>query len=333
MYAAQLTAFGQPEQVVSCIEQPAAIDPGPDELTIALQACPINPAELLLIQGRYASKPKLPSPLGIEGVGEVIAIGPQVTDFKVGNKVLSLTRTNWVQQSTLKTDQVLLLPDGIDLKQAAMMKVNPATALKMLDDFMSLKAGDWVIQNAANSGVGLSLIQLAKARGVHTVNVVRRESLRQALLDIGGDVVIVDGPDLSQRVKASVGTGTLLLAIDAVAGHATQRLAECLDDGGTVVNYGLLSGEHCQLGAAQAIFHGISLTGFWLAKTLTAMDYAQMRSLYADLAEQIVKGNLNVPVEAVYPLTEIKQALAHASREGRDGKILLAPHGIEALSN
>ena len=155
---------------------------------------------------------------------------------------------------------------------------------------------------------------------------VRRDSLVQPLKAIGADVVIVDGDDLAERVRTETGGASILLAIDAVAGPATLRLAECLADGGIVVNYGLLSGQPCQIGPAQVVFGGITLTGFWLAKMMRSMPLSEMRALYADLAGRLVDGTLGVEIEATYSLDRIKDAMEHAAREGRGGKILLTPN-------
>jgi mitochondrial enoyl-[acyl-carrier protein] reductase / trans-2-enoyl-CoA reductase len=159
------------------------------------------------------------------------------------------------------------------------------------------------------------------------VNVVRRESLTRPLSVIGADVVVVDGDDLAERVRQATGGAPIRLAIDAIGGAMVLRLADCLAEGGTVVNYGLLSGEPCRLGAHHTIFKGITLTGFWLQKALTAMARPDLEALYADLAARVADGTLRVEIEATYPIEEIKAALAHAEREGRSGKILVLPNG------
>ena len=153
-----------------------------------------------------------------------------------------------------------------------MLKVNPATAKFMLDRYVDLKPGDWVVQNAGNSAVGRYLIQLAKTKGVHSINIVRREGIEQELTEIGADLVMVEGEDLPEKVMAELGDANIPLAIDAVAGKATLNLGGILNEEGTVVNYGLLSGEPCQLTADMVVFKGITLTGFWLAKTLGGDD-------------------------------------------------------------
>jgi NADPH:quinone reductase-like Zn-dependent oxidoreductase len=319
MKVAQLNAFGVPWEVVDCIE---VEDPGPPaegEVQVEMLACPINPAELLIIEGKYASKPDLPARLGIEGAGRVSAVGSGVEGLAEGDLVMSLGRANWAQRLNLKAGEAVKAPPGIDVAQLAMLKVNPATAYLMLQSYVDLQPGDWVIQNAANSGVGVNLIRLAGARGVKTVNVVRREALIQPLRDIGADVVVVDGEDLAERVAAATGGAPIKLAIDAVAGAASERLADCL--------YGLLSGEACRLRADQAVFKGITLTGFWLAKVMRQRPFAELQAMYGELMSRLAEGGLHVEVEASYRLEDVKAALEHAAREARGGKILLTPNG------
>ena len=327
MLAIELTAFGTPQDVCRCIEIDPPGAPGPDEVTVDSLACPINPAELLLLAGLYASKPPLPYQPGIEGVARVTAIGANVTSVKVGDKVMSLSRNNWQQSLNLKAAEVIAVPEQADTLQLAMLKVNPATAWLMLTQYADLQPGDWVVQNAANSGVGHSLIQLAKANGWRTVNVVRREELIAPLTKAGADAVLVDGPDLVQRCRAITGDAPVKLGIDAVAGTATTKLADCLSDGGTVVNYGFLSGDACQMTPTQIVFRGMTLTGFWLAKLLGSMPRDKIEAQYSKLSKLVADGTLNTPVEATYELKDISTALEHAARSGRNGKILLTPNG------
>ncbi len=321
----ELQRFGTPSEVCRLVDGPEPDGPGADEVMVEMHACPINPAELLLIEGRYASRPALPARLGIEGAGHVVAVGSNVSDIAPGDRVMSLGRQNWAERVCLAADAVIKLPAGGDMLQLGMLKVNPATAFLMLRSYVDLRPGNWVIQNAANSAVGRVLIQLAKAEGIGTVNVVRRESLIAPLKALGADVVIVDGDALADRVAAESGGGAIRLAIDAVAGAATRRLADCVADGGTVVNYGLLSGEPCHVTPEQLVFRGITLTGFWLAKRMREMSRSELEAMYAELGEKISKGALQMPVQATYTFDQLAEALGHAGREQREGKVLLTP--------
>ena len=327
MKIVQFSSFGTPHLVAECIDAPEPGPPADDEVVVAVEAFPINPVDLLTIAGQYAVRPDLPTTPGAEGVGRVTAAGAGVAHVAEGDRVLLVGRGNWAQQIKVKGATVLKLPADADVLQLAMLKVNPATALLMLREAVDLEPGDWVIQDAANSGVGTNLIRLAKADGLRTVNVVRRESLIAPLQAMGADVVVVDGDDLAARVAAATGGAPIRLAVDAVAGEACQRLAECLADGGTIVNYGMLSGRPCMVSPAHVVFRGITLTGFWLGGVLPRMPADKVEALYGDLAARIVDGSLRVAVEATYRIEDIGEALEHAGREGRDGKVLVTPHG------
>lgn len=327
MKVVQFDAFGPAHQVARIVDfpEPEPLDVG--ELLVEVEAFPINPVDLLTIAGQYAARPPLPAVPGSEALGRVIAVADDVTHVTVGDRVLMMSRENWVQYKKIKANEAIRLAVDADPLQLAMLKINPPTAYLMITRYRELAAGDWLIQNAANSGVGTCLISLARAQGLRTVNVVRRADLAAPLKDRGADVVLVDGPDLVQRVQAAVGDGRLPLAIDAVAGDASGRLAECLSEGGVVVNYGLLSGMPCTVDPHQIVFRGITLTGFWLVKFLTAMSSDEKESLYSELAGRVASGELRVKVEAVYGIADIASALEHAAREGRDGKVLVTPNG------
>ena len=309
------------------VEGPALGSPGPGEVNIKVEAGPINPAELLLIEGKYASRPPLPARLGIEGVGTITAVGEGVNELALGDCVMSLGRTNWAEEIQVSSGAVVKVPKDADVQQLSMLKVNPATAMFMLERYVNLKPGDWVIQNAANSAVGRYIIQLAKTKGVKTLNVVRRTELVGELRKIGADVVLLDGDDLAKRVRSEVGDANIPLAIDAVAGEGTLRLGGALSEGGTMVNYGLLSGKPCQLTPELVVFQGITLTGFWLANLLGTMKPDELQKLYAELASQITNGNLYTPVESAYRLDQLSDALKHAYQTERNGKVLLMPNG------
>ncbi len=325
MLAAQVKAFGRPEDAVEVVELEDPGEPGADEVTVAAEFAPINPADVLNLEGKYgATLPALPMIPGAEGVGRIAKAGANVRHVKPGDRVLLPGPGTWRERFKVPAKAVFALPEGVDPKQLAMLRVNPPTAHLMLHQFVAPKSGQWVIQNAANSGVGHCLIRLAQLAGVKTVNVVRREELVAPLRAFGGDVVLTDGPDLDARVRAAIGEAPLLLAIDAVGGSGTQRLARCVSDGGTVVNYGLLSGEPCLVDGRETVFRDVSLRGFWLRKWFVDTPPAQIAALYRELAAKVADGTLAVEVEAVYPIRRIKEAVAHAARGGRSGKILVA---------
>jgi mitochondrial enoyl-[acyl-carrier protein] reductase / trans-2-enoyl-CoA reductase len=319
--------YGTPWEVARCADVPDVGEPAADEVVFDVLAFPINPADMWFCKGSYRLKPPLPATPGAECVGRVAAVGPAVKHLKAGDLVINLQRENWTQRRRVKGHDAIPLPAGIDLRQAAMVRINPPTARLMLSDFVDLAPGEWVIQNVANSAVGRLLIVQAHQRGLRTVNVVRRAELAGDLKALGADVVLVDGDDLAERVAGATGSAAIRLGIEAIGGAATGRIVDCIATEGTVVHYGSMSGEDPRVGRSNLIYRGIKLTGFMLGRGLAKRDAAKIREIYAELAAQVVAGTLYAPVDTVYPIEKIKEALAHADKGGRNGKILVAPNG------
>src|ERR1700737_2988795 len=205
MQAIQIEAFGNPAEVLKLVEIPDVGAPGEGEVVIALEASPINMSDLLMISGRYGHRPKLPSVMGTEGVGRVIAIGGGVKHLKQGDRTLvPYPAPAWAERIKADASRLRPLPRG-DVNQFPMLGLNPQTPYLLLTDFVTLPSGSWVIQNSANSSVGRALIPIAKSLGLKTVNVVRRDDVVAEIKAIGGDAVLVDGPALAKRVPPAPG--------------------------------------------------------------------------------------------------------------------------------
>jgi mitochondrial enoyl-[acyl-carrier protein] reductase / trans-2-enoyl-CoA reductase len=325
-----LERYGAPADAVRCVESPDPGAPAPGEVVFDVLAFPINPADLSMCRGTYRLRPPLPAGIGAECVGRVTAVGDGVALVNAGDLVINLQRENWTQRRRVAADDVIAVPPGLDRLQAAMLRINPPTAWLLLTDLVELRPGDWIIQNVANSAVGRFVIRLARGRGVRTVNVVRREALGAELAPLGADVCVVDGPDLADRVKAATGGASIRLGLDAVSGQATARISTCVGERGVVCNYGSMSGEDPVMPRSKLIGEGQSLVGFILGRALAPRSRAQVRAIYAELAEQVRAGLLTAPVEQIYPIEEIRAAVAHAEQGGRRGKILVTPNGAVA---
>ncbi len=301
---------------------------GPGQARIAVLAAPIHPSNLLQISGHYGVRPPLPATPGSEGVGRVTEIAPDVDGLSLGQTVMLAGYNTWQEEVVGPASSFIILPETADVLQLSMLLVNPITALRLLDSFGDLKPGDWVIQSAANSAVGEYLIQLAKKRGLKTINVVRRESAVQGLLEIGADHVLVDGPGLVEQINAAARGAPLRLAIDAVGGGTFSKLATALSGGGTVVCYGLLSMQAPTLPSTAVIFNDITVKGFWLTKWFERASAEDKQKTFAEIIELISSGLLKAKVSRTYGLDDIKEAVQAAASGGRDGKILLVPNPL-----
>jgi mitochondrial enoyl-[acyl-carrier protein] reductase / trans-2-enoyl-CoA reductase len=310
----EITAYGAPEEVARCTEVPDVGDPGPDEVVFDVLAFPINPADISFCRGSYRLSPPLPATPGAECVGRVTAVGANVTQMKRGDLVINMQRENWAQRRCIRAEDAIPIPPGLDLAQAAMLRINPPTALLLLEDHVALKPGDWVMQDVANSAVGRHVIVLARGRGVRTANVVRRDDVTAELRDLGADIVLTDGPDLADRAHAAVGGAPIRLGIDAVSGEACRRIGDCIAEGGVVVSYGSMSGQDPIMSRAAVNMRGVNLTGFNLGRGLAKRSRDHVRAIYVDLAAKVRDGILKAPIDAFYPIEEIRSALIRAQQ-------------------
>ena len=327
MKRVEIGAYGAPEDVARCVSAPDLPQPGPGQVLFDVLAFPINPADLAFCRGRYRLKPPLPATPGAECVGRVRATGQSVMRVKPGDLVINLQRENWAQARLVNEADVLRLPDGVDLQQAAMIRINPPTAALLLSDITTLQAGDWLIQNVANSAVGRLVIGLARKRGLRTINVTRRDDIFDELKAQGADACLVDGDDLPERARAAAQGAPIRLGLDAISGSATARIAASVADDGYVCNYGSMSGEDLRVSTQDTVYRGVTLTGFMLGRFLARRSVAGIEAIYADIAREVVAGSVHAPVGAIYPIEDIAEALRHAQRPGHDGKILVAPNG------
>jgi trans-2-enoyl-CoA reductase len=320
--AAVYETHGNPAEVLRVVEFPWPT-PGANEVVVKMNAAPINPADLNSIEGKYPIKPALPATPGMEGVGVVLETGAGVRDLAVGTPViLPHNFGTWREVAVIAADKLVAVPAEIDPVQAAMLKVNPITAWRMLHDFVSLERGDWLIQNAANSGAGQCVIQIARELGYRTVNVVRRPELVDELRSLGGDVVLVDGETLRDEVAAATAKAPIRLALNAVGGENAVRVAKCLASDGTMVTYGAMSLQPLCVPNGMLIFKNLRFTGFWVNKWYEAATPEQRNETFQPLLDMAKRGLLRSQVEKTYPLAEAAAAIAHASHDKRRGKIV-----------
>jgi len=321
MQAIRFLEFGKPEQVLQL--QPLDLTPLADgEVRLRMLAAPVNPADLNLIEGTYGVKPPLPSIPGIEGCGEVVE--SRSPEFQTGDRAIVLRRAgSWATHIQISEDHLFKLPAGIDPLQGAMLKVNPATAWRLLTGFVQPSPGSWIVQNAANSAVGRCVIVLAKRLGLRTMNLVRRGELREELLGLGADEVLLDDDSAVESLKAS-GRERPMLAFNCVGGESALRLMNLLGPGGIHVTYGAMARRPLTVPNGLLIFKDLQFRGLWITQWIENAPREEIRKVYGELAEALVSGELSMPVDQVFPLEGFQSAIARVQEPGRNGKVLLA---------
>jgi len=316
----RVSEFGNPGEMLG-FESGVSLGSSVGSVVVEMRAAPVNPADLNLIEGTYGVRPELPFTPGIEGAG--VVVDSPVPEFAPGDLVVMLGRAGtWASHVAVDPDRLIKLPDGIDLQQAAMLKVNPATAWRLLHGFCKLNPGDWVVQNAGNSGVGRCLIQLAQSLGIRTISMVRNAELTDELDALGADHVLNDGADGLTSALEILGGRRAALACNAVGGESALRLMNLLADGASHVTYGAMARRPLTVPNGLLIFRDIAVRGLWVTRWINAAPLAELREMYEDLAHRIVEGALVQPVDSSFPLADFAKAMQRQGDPGRHGKVM-----------
>jgi trans-2-enoyl-CoA reductase len=318
------TAYGEPARVLELREAPDQL-PDTGEALIGVEAAVVQMADVHTVSGREGFRKSLPRTPGYEGVGRVLALGPGVTNFIVGERVLCpIGSGTHREQFCVKAQHLTPAPEG-DAEQFALLALNPASALLMLQDHVTLSEGDWIIQNAANSAVGRIVQQIATELHLRVVNVVKSPEVAEELGELGTDCVLIDDTHLAQRVSTATQGADIRLALDAVGGSATADLASCLAEGGTLINHGAMSGEACQVTYDILSSREIRLVGFNAARRLARCSAQERKQLYDRLGAWVSSGALRAKIAAIYPIDRAIEAYERSMSLGdkRFGRVVI----------
>jgi len=278
------------------------------------------------VRGQYGYKPTLPAIGGSEATGVIETLGEGVTGLREGQRVSAASvHGTWAESFIAPARMVIPMPDSIDDNMAAQLIAMPLSALMLLE-FLQVEKGQWIVQNAANGAVGKALAMLAKARGVHCLNLVRRDDGVAEMQALGIDhTVSTAKPDWMAQVRARLGEGGATAAVDSVGGKASGELVSLLGENGTLVSFGSMTGEPMQIGSGDVIFKQATVKGFWGSKVSQAMAPEDKRRLVGELLTLAAAGGLSLPVDAVFGLDQIAEAAKASLQPGRNGKVLLKP--------
>ncbi|KAK9883105.1 hypothetical protein WA026_001304 [Henosepilachna vigintioctopunctata] len=319
--------FGEPARVVQKQECTTGA-PGNNDVVIKMIAAPINPADINTIQGKYPVKPTFPAVAGNEGVGEIVSVGPDISDIKVGDRVITLKNGlgTWRTHLTINRDNVLKVPKKLGLVEAATLSVNPCTAFRMLKDFEKLKPGDTVIQNGANSACGQSIIQICRAWGLRTVNVVRnRDNLDELvafLKGLGATHILTEDSLRTTKVFLNGDLSKPKLALNCVGGQSALEILRHLDNNGTMVTYGGMSREPVTVPTSALIFKDVKIRGFWLTRwSKENADSIDRYEMFEELISMMTNNELQGPAYQMVDFVNFKEALLNTMTiKGMAGK-------------
>ncbi|WP_322616857.1 zinc-dependent alcohol dehydrogenase family protein [Pseudomonas sp. BIC9C] len=325
---------GEPSEVVHWRDLPEPT-PGPAEVRVRMLMAPVHPSDLHIIRGRFARQrqPVLPASPGTEGVGIIDAVGSDVPHTRVGERVVLLdVPGTWREQVISPAARAIPVPAAISDEDAAQALINPMTAWAMTMSEHQLQRGDWLVQSAAGSTVGRLVLQIAKAQGVHTINLVRRAEQVAEIQKLGGDIVLCTADESwpEQLVKATDGKG-IVCAIDCVAGRTGATLARQLAPNGRLLVYGALS-SHRQTDPAAfempvfapaLIYSSAEVRGWLIFSWLARKGLDESSQALRNLLDSIAVGCLKPPATERYSVDRAFEAFTAAESTAHDAKPLL----------
>ncbi|KAK4709554.1 hypothetical protein R3W88_030479 [Solanum pinnatisectum] len=320
---------GSPDVVTRVMELPP-VEINDNDVCVRMLAAPINPSDINRIEGVYPVRPPMPAVGGYEGVGEVHAIGSAVKGLSPGDWVIPSPPSSGTWQTYVVKEQSVWqkVDKSTPMEYAATVIVNPLTALRMLEDFIALKSGDTIVQNGATSIVGQCVIQLARLRGIHSINIIRdragSDEAKAHLKQLGADEVYTESQLEVKNVRGLLGnTPEPILGFNCVGGNAASLILKFLKQGGTMVTYGGMSKKPITVSTSAFIFKELTLTGFWLQRWMSSDKAEERQSMIDYLLGLCRDGKLKYELE-VAPFDDFHTALEKAmGKRGRQPKQVL----------
>jgi NADPH:quinone reductase-like Zn-dependent oxidoreductase len=251
---------------------------------------------------------------------------------KVGDRVVVIPgklhggitkKGTWTDYAVYNEDNLFTVPENVSDEAAAQAIINPVTVYTMLDQIDAPK-GEYIIQTAAGSVLGRILIQFAKARGVKTINLVRRKEQIQELKAIGADEVLntEDGTDIVAEIKRITNGKGAYGAVDAVGGDLGLKLSQSVRDNGLILLYGVLGGFEVKVDSIELMFRNVNYSGFWLIKYVKEIGKERFHNVLKKVFELLGNGAQPFTGER-YPLVQVTEAIYQSLKPGRGGKVLL----------
>jgi len=312
--------FGEPDSVLH-VEDRDIPQPGLGQVRIAMTLSPIHNHDLWTVRGTYGFTPELPAQAGTEALGIIHALGDDVENFTVGQRVVTgSTFGVWAQYAVTDVSNLIPVPDELDDETAAQLVAMPFSAISLLD-VLNLSPGDWLVQNSANGAVGRILAQLATARGINVLGLVRRDAGVEELAAHGIDNIISTEQDGWQdRAAEIIGDGSVPVGLDSVGGTSARDIISLLSEGAELVSFGAMGSPTMEIPSGAVIFKDITIRGFWGSKVSRDMEPSKRTTLFGELIQRLIAGEVTLPVGGIFDIDQITEAVSASFEPGPSGR-------------
>lgn len=306
---------------------------GPGEVIVDVHAVGLNFPDVLVAAGTYQILPPLPFVPGKELAGTVAAVGPGVSRFEVGDRVMAQCENGaFAERVAVPLDRCFAVPAGLSLMKAAAMGLTYQTSWFGLFDRGQLKAGETVLVTGAGGGIGVASMQIAKAAGCRVLAGIGSPDKHDFVLEQGADAVIdMSGANLKERVREQVRAATggegADVVIENVGGEVFEACLRALAWSGRLVVVGFTGGSAGAVKANYLLIKHVTVSGLHWSDYLERCP-DRVRDVQARLFADAVAGRLDPPVCAVLPLAQMAAAMdLIVSRRARGKVVLVTERG------
>lgn len=323
MKAAVCVAFGGPE-VLHLRELPDPPPPGPGDVQVRIRACGVQFVDVLMLAGKYQVRPEPPFVPGIDAAGEIVAVGPGVTAFQPGDRVMSRHRIGaFAELGNAAAEYCNRLPAALSFEAAAGFRSAYHTAYYALLQRGRMQAGDWVLIHGAAGGIGLAAVQIAKLFGANVIAAASSDEKRAACLAEGADYALDYREGLRDRVKQLTGErGGVDIVYDPVGAAVVEESLRSLAWGGRLLVLGFAGGAPATVRTNYLLIKGIDILGVrvsGLPEHEPERGHANMRLLVALAGE----GKLRPRIWRRFPLDRADAAIRAVIERQVIGKAVL----------
>ena len=323
MKAVMCRELGPPEilTIEEGIDPPELVDDG---VRIAVHAAGLNFPDVLTIAGQYQTRPPLPFIPGAEVGGEVMEVGPNVTRFKAGDRVMGIPSGGAIaEQAVVAEDRVHKIPDSMSFESAAGFGITYGTSMHALKQRGRLKAGETLLVLGASGGVGLAAVEIGKAMGARVIGAAGSDEKLEIVKQHGADELVnYTTGSLRDEVKALTGGNGADVIYDAVGGDMFDEAIRCINWEGRILIVGFASGRIPDLPVNYALLKGCEIVGvFW--GRFAAYNPDEDRKNFDQLFSWYEEGKLPHLISQVYPMDNVVEALNCFVNRTAVGKIVL----------
>jgi NADPH2:quinone reductase len=324
MQALLCTQFGPPD-LLEVRNVPSPV-PGPGQVVVSVKAASVNFPDVLIIENKYQFKPPLPFSPGSELAGVVKDLGPDVTGFAPGDRVMAFTTYGaFAEEVALDVQRVLPMPERMDFSTAAALLLTYGTMDHALRDRGAVTGQDTVLVLGAAGGIGIASIEIARALGARVIACASTDEKLQACREHGADEVInYASDDLRERIKALTEGRGVDVIVDPVGGPFTEPALRSMAWRGRLLIVGFAAGEIPKIPLNLVLLKGCSIVGVFWGEFLRREPEAFASSV-AQLSGWYLEGKLKPHVAATYPLSRAAEAIERMAAREAIGKLVVVP--------